>query len=71
MSRGFDLDISWRDQIRDLQYGVHFILSDDRQKILKYPNETGSLNTWRAGQYMGEIWGYETIGIAKNRSRNE
>lgn len=65
MSRGFDLDISWRDQIRDLQYGVHFILSDDCQKILKYPNETGSLNTWRAGQYMGEIWGYETIGIAK------
>ena len=21
---------------------------------------------WRAGQYMGEIWGFETIGMAKS-----
>ncbi|WP_233587563.1 TonB-dependent receptor [Parabacteroides sp. AF18-52] len=65
LSRGFELDLSWRDQIGEVQYGAHLLLSDDRQKILKYPNETGSLNTWRAGEYMGEIWGFETIGIAK------
>lgn len=65
LSRGFELDLSWRDQIGEVQYGAHLLLSDDRQKILKYPNETGSLNTWRAGEYIGEIWGFETIGIAK------
>ena len=65
VSRGFELDLSWRDRIGEVQYGAHLLLSDDRQKILKYPNETGSLNTWRAGEYIGEIWGFETVGIAK------
>lgn len=65
VSRGFELDMAWRDQIGEVQYGAHLLLSDDRQKILKYPNETGSLNTWREGEYIGEIWGFETVGIAK------
>lgn len=64
-SSGFELDMSWRDCIGEVQYGVHLLLSDDRQKVLKYPNEKGLLSTWREGQYLGEIWGYETIGIAK------
>lgn len=66
-STGFELDIAWRDQIRDFRYGVHFLLSDDQQKILRYPNKSGSLSTWRAGEKMGEIWGFTTIGIAKSQ----
>lgn len=66
-STGFELDLSWQDRVRDFAYSVHFTLSDDRQKILRYPNPTNSLNTWRAGQYIGEIWGMETIGIAKTQ----
>ncbi len=65
-STGFELDLSWRDRIDAVQYGVHVLLSDDRQKVLKYPNEKGLLSTWRTGEYMGEIWGFETIGIAKS-----
>lgn len=66
-SNGFELDLTWRDQIKDFSYGVHFLLSDDRQKVLKYPNDAGSLGTWRNGQYLNEIWGYTTIGIAKSQ----
>lgn len=67
-STGFELDLSWRDRVGGVQYGVHVLLSDDRQKVLKYPNEKGLIGVgqWRAGQYLGEIWGFETIGIAKS-----
>ena len=34
-STGFELDLSWRDRIDAVQYGVHVLLSDDRQKVLK------------------------------------
>lgn len=66
LSRGFELDITWKDNIGKVRYGAHLLLSDDRQKITNYPNKTGTLNTWRNGQYMGEIWGYTTQGIAKS-----
>lgn len=66
-STGFELDLSWRDRISDFNYGIHFLLSDDRQKVLKYPNESGSFSTWREGQYLNEIWGLTTIGIAKSQ----
>ncbi|MEG2067995.1 MAG: TonB-dependent receptor [Tannerellaceae bacterium] len=65
VSTGFELDLSWKDRIGEVTYGVHLLLSDDRQKVTSYPNVTGSLDTWRNGQYMGEIWGYTTHGIAK------
>ena len=66
-SAGWEIDLSWRDQLKDVKYGVHFLLSDDRQKVLRYPNESGSLGTWREGEYLNEIWGLTTIGIAKSQ----
>lgn len=65
-STGFELDLGWKDRINQFNYSVHVLLSDDRQKILKYPNKDNKRNTWRAGEYMGEIWGLTTIGIAKS-----
>ena len=65
-SVGFELDLGWQDHINSFRYGVHFLLSDDRQKILKYPNPTKNLSQYNSGHYMGEIWGFETIGIAKS-----
>ncbi len=62
-TRGIDLTITWRDQIGDLGYSVRAVLSDYQGKVTKFPNPTGALSTWRAGQKMGEIWGYETYGL--------
>lgn len=66
-STGFELDLSWRDHINEFSYGINFLLSDDRQKVIKYPNKSGSFATWREGQYLNEIWGFTTIGIAKSQ----
>lgn len=75
---GWELSIGWNDQLKcGLGYGVKFLLSDSQTEITRYPNETGSLNTdvnadkdkavYRTGMKLGEIWGYETIGIAKTQ----
>lgn len=64
-SVGFDFDISWRDRIGPVSYGVKFNLSDAKQKILRYPNTTNAIGDWYVGKLNGEIWGYTTIGIAR------
>lgn len=66
---GWDLQIAWNDQLANgFSYGARFVLSDSRTKITKYPNNpTGSIDTYIAGRYINEIWGYETIGIAKTQ----
>ncbi len=66
VSNGFEIVTSWKDKIgEDFSYGISANLTDSRQKITKYPNKNNSLGTYREGQYLGEIWGYETEGIAK------
>lgn len=65
-SRGFDLQISWRDRIKDFDYGVSLTMTDSRIKIDKYPNPSKTISqTYYQGAYLGDIWGYTTVGIAK------
>lgn len=64
---GWELQLSWRDRIQDFDYSVSVNLSDDRTKILEYPNREGYINTFIAGYYTGNIYGYETIGIAQTQ----
>lgn len=66
LSSGFELELSWRDQIGDFQYGARFTLSDARQKITRYPNDTKNLSTYYDGMYLNNIWGYTTVGIAQS-----
>ena len=65
---GWELQIGWRDVLKNgLSYGVTFNISDARTKITRYPNNpTNSINNYIAGRYMNEIWGFETVGIAKS-----
>jgi len=65
-SYGWELEVNWRDMIQDFSYGVKLVLSDDQQRITRYPNDTYSLSTWYNGRMNGEIWGYTTEGIAKS-----
>lgn len=68
---GWEMQISWRDALKNgLHYGVTFNLSDARTKITRYPNNpTNSVDTYIAGRYINEIWGYETVGIAKTNAQ--
>lgn len=69
---GFDLEIGWQDRLKnDFGYGVKFILSDAQTKITRYPNPTNTLDKYKAGELMGDIYGYETIGIAKSKEEME
>lgn len=68
---GWELQLEWRDAIQDFSYGVRLNVSDARTKIVKYANPTGRLGTDATsqtkieGHWLGAIYGYETIGIAK------
>lgn len=66
-STGWELEIAWRDQIGDVKYGARFNLSDSQQKILNYPNQTGSLSSYYNGRMLNEIWGYTSTGLASSK----
>lgn len=62
---GWELELGWRDQISNFKYGVKFNLADSRTRIDRYANPTKNLGSYIAGELIGNIYGYETIGIAK------
>lgn len=69
-SSGWEFELQWRDQIADFKYGVKFNISDATAKILEYPYEgefdNQSINSYYNGKKLGEIWGYETKGLAQS-----
>jgi len=66
---GFELEVAWADRLKNgLGYNVRFLLSDNQSTVLRYANQTGTLDSRRKGQKLNEIWGYETIGIAKTQA---
>lgn len=66
-SYGWELEVSWRDRLGDFSYGVKLALSDDQQKVTRYPNDSYSLGRWYNGRMKGDIWGFTTVGIAKSQ----
>lgn len=62
---GWELEIGWRDQIRDFKYGVKLNISDSQTRIDRYANPTNNIGNFIEGQLTGNIYGYTTIGIAK------
>jgi len=73
-TNGWELQIGWRDQINTFSYGVRLSIADSQSKILRYGNPTGSLSasvdgftkpSYIEGEMIGNIYGYQTIGIAK------
>ncbi|SFT14831.1 TonB-linked outer membrane protein, SusC/RagA family [Zhouia amylolytica] len=66
-TKGFDLSVNWKDNIGDLGYNLGFILSDARTTVTEYSNPNNLLNTYRVGQELGEIWGFETVGLYQSQ----
>lgn len=66
VTKGWEITVSWRDRLSNgLGYNLSFNIADSKTKILDYPNLTGTVTQYYSGKRMGEIWGFETIGIAK------
>lgn len=57
-SRGWELEMSWKDKINAFDYSIGFSLSDAQTEITKFDNPAGLLNTYYKGQVLGDIWGY-------------
>lgn len=67
-TRGWDLSFAWKDQVNnDFSYSVTALLFDYLNVVTKYNNPTGILTTDYVGKTVGEIWGYETIGLIKTQ----
>lgn len=68
-TRGWDLQISWRDRTESgFSYGATLSMSDYQTTVDSYPNETKAMDKpYYNGMKLGEIWGYTTIGIAKSQ----
>jgi TonB-linked SusC/RagA family outer membrane protein len=65
-ARGYELSINWRDKALDgqLSYSVTFTLANNSNtKVTRYGgNPTNSLNDFRVGQHLGDIWGFVNKG---------
>ncbi|TXE09128.1 TonB-dependent receptor [Gelidibacter salicanalis] len=66
-TKGFDFSITWKDNIGEVNYNLGFILSDAVTKVTKYRNPNNLLNTYREGQTLGDIWGFETVGLYQSQ----
>lgn len=65
-TKGWELNLTWRDRLANgLGYSAGLNIADSKTIILDYPNRTGTVTQYYSGKEMGEIWGFETIGIAK------
>jgi len=70
---GWELSSKWRDRLDNgLSYDVAFTLSDYQSEIVSFdgnPNKLISNEALYAGKKMGEIWGYETVGIFQDQAQ--
>ncbi len=63
-TKGWELSITWRDRIgQDWSYRLNLGLSDNQTEITKFENPTGAFSNYYVGKIIGEIWGFETVGI--------
>lgn len=69
-TRGWDASLTWQDKIgKDFNYSITGMLFDYNSVVTKYRNPTGILTTDYIGKQVGEIWGYETIGLIQTQER--
>ena len=67
-TKGWDLELSWSDQINDFRYGVSFNLSDYRSKMGYMANrqKIDDNKITEEGSYFNEWYGYKSMGIILN-----
>lgn len=67
-TKGFEFSAKWTDHINGkLKYSLGVVLSNFSSEITKFDNNPNMLiSNYYVGQKIGEIWGYETLGIFQN-----
>jgi len=78
-NKGWELMLSWRDKIKDFNYGVSLNLSHNKNKLLNLDTEgsyffAGTANVWdgafktEEGGSVGQIWGLKVNGLISSQS---
>ncbi|MDR1747258.1 MAG: TonB-dependent receptor [Tannerella sp.] len=71
-TKGFDLTLGWRDKVKDFSYGVSFMLSDSKNKLVKLlGNDTKAtgLVYAREGYSLYSYFGYVSDGIIQDEAQ--
>ncbi len=68
-NEGWELSVTWRDSFGENgRWGLNLALADSQSEITKYENPSGALSEYYVGQKIGEIWGYETVGVFQDQA---
>lgn len=67
-TKGWELTLSWRNKStlfgKAFEYSLNGSLWDSKSVITRFNNPTGALSaTYYVGHTIGEIWGYQTLGL--------
>jgi TonB-linked SusC/RagA family outer membrane protein len=62
-TRGFELELKWRDHVGEFYYEVGATLANNKSVVTQYNNPNSVLSTYYVGQVLGELWGYKTAGL--------
>ncbi|MBD8487766.1 TonB-dependent receptor [Echinicola sp. CAU 1574] len=68
---GWEVTAKWRDQLQNgIRYDIALNLSDYSSEITKFDgNPNNLLSGLYVGQSMGEIWGYQTVGLFQTQEQ--
>jgi TonB-linked SusC/RagA family outer membrane protein len=61
-TKGWELNVVWKDAINKLHYSLGFNLYDNATTITRFKNDGGLLSQNYEGKNMNELWGYQTAG---------
>lgn len=73
-TKGWDLELAWKERVGNLQYFVAFNLSDNQNKITKYLGNvvyTEGLNAALPGMPINSIYGYRSLGYFQSAEEVE
>jgi TonB-linked SusC/RagA family outer membrane protein len=66
---GWELGLQWQNRFNiktsPFRYSVGLTLSDNIATITRFDNPSRSLDDYYVGQRIGELWGYEMLGLFK------
>lgn len=66
-TKGWELTVNYNNQFelagKPFNWGINGSLWDSRSHLTRFNNPENLLSTYYVGQEVGEIWGYETLGL--------
>lgn len=67
-TKGWEVSLTWNDRIgKDFHYSITGLLFNYKTRVTKYNNPTRILTNPYTGQTVGEIWGFETVGLIQSQ----